>query len=41
MVREGDGWHLAWDTTKIMPDLQNGNTLEVVKDIPSRGYLCQ
>ena len=37
MVREGDGWHLVWDTTKIMPDLQNGNTLEVVKDIPSRG----
>jgi len=37
MVREGDGWHLAWDTTRIMPDLQNGNTLEVVKDIPSRG----
>ncbi len=37
MVREGDGWHLAWDTTKIMPELQNGNTLEVVKSIPSRG----
>lgn len=39
MVREGDGWHLNWDTTKIMPDLQNGNTLEVVKDIPSRGNI--
>ena len=37
LVREGEGWHLDWDTTKIMPDLQNGNTLEVVKDIPSRG----
>ena len=39
LVREGGGWHLNWDTTKIMPDLQNGNTLEVVKDIPSRGSI--
>ncbi len=39
LVREGDGWHLEWDPTKIMPDLQNGNTLEVVKDIPSRGEI--
>jgi len=39
LVRENGGWHLEWDTTKIMPDLQNGNTLEVVKDIPSRGNI--
>ena len=39
LVREGGGWHLNWDTTKVMPDLQNGNTLEVVKDIPARGSI--
>lgn len=39
MVREKDGWHLNWDTSKIIPDLQNGNTLEIVKDIPTRGNI--
>ena len=39
LLREGDGWHLNWDTTVILPELANGNTLEIVKDIPSRGNI--
>lgn len=39
VLLEGDGWHLNWDTTDILPELANGNTLEIVKDIPSRGNI--
>ncbi len=39
LVREAGGWRLQWTEAMILPDLQGGNTLEIVRDIPSRGNI--
>jgi cell division protein FtsI/penicillin-binding protein 2 len=39
LVREAGNWRLNWDESVIMPDLQGGNSLEIVRDIPSRGNI--
>ena len=38
-VKEGSDWHLKWDVAAVMPDLQNGNKLEIIRDIPARGNI--
>ena len=38
-VKEGSDWRLKWDAAVVMPDLQNGNKLEIVRDIPARGNI--
>ena len=38
-VKEGSDWRLKWDVAAVMPDLQNGNKLEIVRDIPARGNI--
>ena len=30
-IREADGWRLQWEPTMILPELQGGNTLEIVR----------
>jgi penicillin-binding protein 2 len=39
LVREIGGWRLQWTEATILPDLQGGNTLEIVRDVPSRGNI--
>lgn len=39
LMKEATDWRIQWNTSTAMPDLQNGNTLEVVRDIPSRGNI--
>ncbi len=39
LVRESGNWRLNWDEAVIMPDLKGGNSLEIVRDIPSRGNI--
>lgn len=39
MLKEGDGWYLEWNTTNIMPELVNGNTLDNIVDVPTRGNI--
>ncbi|MDY6873571.1 MAG: penicillin-binding transpeptidase domain-containing protein [Chloroflexota bacterium] len=39
LVREDGGWRLQWTEATILPDLQGGNTLEIVRDIPARGNI--
>lgn len=39
LIKEGSDWRVQWDRTDIMPELQNGNRLEVVRDIPARGNI--
>jgi len=38
-IKEAGDWHIQWDVSSIMPDLAGGNTLEIVRDTPSRGNI--
>lgn len=39
LVRETGNWRLNWDEAVLMPDLKGGNSLEIVREIPSRGNI--
>ena len=39
LVKEGSDWRIKWGTSAIMPELQNGNRLEIVREIPTRGSI--
>ena len=39
MVREPDGWHVNWNAAMILPELADGNTLEIVRQETSRGNI--
>ncbi len=39
MVREFDGWRVQWEQKLIMPELINGNRLELSTQTPSRGVI--
>ena len=39
LVREGSGWRIQWEIGMILPDLQGGNHLEFVHQIPDRGRI--
>lgn len=39
MVQEAGQWRIQWSPAVIMPDLQDGHTLEIVRTIPSRGNI--
>lgn len=39
LVRDGGEWRVHWDPAVVMPDLQGGNTLEIVREVPSRGNI--
>ncbi len=39
LIRESGGWAVVWDEGLILPDLRGGNTLEIVRDLPSRGSI--
>jgi penicillin-binding protein 2 len=38
-IRDGDGWRLQWDAGMILPELENGNTLEIVRQGTPRGAI--
>ena len=39
LEKENQGWWVSWEPGLILPELQNGNTLELVYEIPSRGRI--
>ena len=39
LEKENQGWRVSWEPGLILPELQNGNTLELVYEIPSRGRI--
>ena len=39
MVRESDGWHVNWNAGMILPELADGNALEIVRQETSRGSI--
>jgi penicillin-binding protein 2 len=39
LVRENNTWRIQWESSLIMPELSEGNSLELVYDIPSRGSI--
>ncbi len=39
LIKDGNDWRIQWGTSAIMPELQNGNKLEIVRDIPARGNI--
>ena len=39
LIKDGNDWRIQWATSAIMPELQNGNKLEIVRDIPARGNI--
>lgn len=39
LVKETDDWFIQWDESVIMPDLTGSNTLEIVRETPSRGNI--
>lgn len=39
LQREDGAWRIIWDAGVIMPDLAGGNTLEIVRELPSRGNI--
>jgi len=39
LTREAGKWWIQWETGLILPELQNGNRLEFVHSIPSRGRI--
>ncbi len=39
LVRESGDWRLQWQDNVIMPELENGNILEAVRQTPSRGSI--
>lgn len=39
LVKEGNDWRLQWNSTAVMPELQNGNKLEIVRNVPARGSI--
>lgn len=39
LVLENGSWHVQWDPTLIMPELQNGQHLEIEIDTPTRGVI--
>ena len=39
LVKDGNDWRIKWGTSAILPELQNGNKLEIVREIPARGNI--
>jgi len=39
MVREVNGWRIQWEPGLIMPELKDGNRLELISQTPSRGVI--
>ena len=39
LVQEGKAWRIQWEKGLILPELRNGNSLEFVYKIPSRGRI--
>ena len=39
LIKDGSDWRIQWGTGAIMPELQNGNKLEIIRDIPTRGNI--
>jgi cell division protein FtsI/penicillin-binding protein 2 len=39
LVKEAGDWFIQWDESVIMPELSGGNTLEIVRETPSRGNI--
>lgn len=39
LTRELDGWHIQWEIGMIMPELRDGNWLEFIHQLPSRGRI--
>ena len=39
LVRERDNWRIQWETGLILPELRDGNRLEFIHKIPSRGRI--
>ena len=39
LVQENGAWVVEWQPGVVMPELAGGNTLEIVRDIPSRGNI--
>ena len=38
-IREADGWRLQWDEGMILPEMQGGNILEIVRQSTPRGSI--
>lgn len=39
LVREAGDWRVQWDAGVVLPELRDGNTLEIVRDVPARGNI--
>jgi len=39
LTREVDGWRIQWEMGLILPELQGGNRLEFIHQLPSRGRI--
>lgn len=39
LILEEGAWHVQWDTAMLLPELANGNYLELVLEIPARGNI--
>ncbi len=39
MILEDGTWHVQWDASMMLPELANGNYLELVIEVPARGNI--